>query len=123
MISPREILKEHWGHLAFRPLQEEIINAVLAKKNTVALLPTGGGKSICFQVPALLLDGVCIVISPLTALIEDQVMRLQEKGIKAMRIPVKSSQNEIITLFDNLKFGNFKFNLRVIRYFSRKGGM
>ncbi len=109
MISPREILKEHWGHLAFRPLQEEIINAVLAKKNTVALLPTGGGKSICFQVPALLLDGVCIVISPLTALIEDQVMRLQEKGIKAMRIPAKSSQNEIITLFDNLKFGNFKF--------------
>ena len=109
MISPREILKEYWGHSAFRPLQEEIIGAVLGQKNTVALLPTGGGKSICFQVPALLLKGVCIVISPLTALMEDQVSRLQEKGIKAMRIPAKSSQDEIITLFDNLKFGNFKF--------------
>ena len=109
MISPREILKEYWGHSAFRPLQEEIIGAVLGQKNTVALLPTGGGKSICFQVPALLLKGVCIVISPLTALMEDQVSRLQEKGIKAMRIPAKSSQDEMITLFDNLKFGNFKF--------------
>ena len=109
MISPREILKEYWGYSAFRPLQEEIIGAVLAQKNTVALLPTGGGKSICFQVPALLLKGVCIVISPLTALMEDQVIRLQEKGIKAMRIPAKSSQDEMIALFDNLKFGNFKF--------------
>ncbi|MDB4181326.1 RecQ family ATP-dependent DNA helicase [Polaribacter sp.] len=109
MISPREILKEYWGHSAFRPLQEEIIGAVLAQKNTVALLPTGGGKSICFQVPALLLKGVCIVISPLTALMEEQVTRLQEKGIKAMRIPAKSSQDEMIALFDNLKFGNFKF--------------
>ncbi len=109
MISPREILKEYWGYSAFRPLQEEIIGAVLAQKNTVALLPTGGGKSICFQVPALLLKGVCIVISPLTALMEDQVIRLQEKGIKAMRIPAKSSQDEMIALFDNLKFGGFKF--------------
>ncbi|MEN8912345.1 MAG: RecQ family ATP-dependent DNA helicase [Polaribacter sp.] len=109
MISPREILKEYWGHSAFRPLQEEIIDAVLAQKNTVALLPTGGGKSICFQVPALLLKGVCIVISPLTALMEEQVTRLQEKGIKAMRIPAKSSQDEMIALFDNIKFGNFKF--------------
>tara|TARA_B110000091_G_scaffold13197_1_gene12706 strand:- start:1106 stop:2998 length:1893 start_codon:yes stop_codon:yes gene_type:complete len=109
MISPREILKEYWGHSEFRPLQEAIIGAVLAHQNTVALLPTGGGKSICFQVPALLLKGVCIVISPLTALMEDQVTRLQEKGIKAMRIPAKSSQDEMIALFDNLKFGNFKF--------------
>ena len=109
MISPKEILNEYWGYSAFRPLQEEIISAVLAQKNTVALLPTGGGKSICFQVPALLLKGVCIVISPLTALMEDQVARLKEKGIKAMRIPSKSSQDEIIALFDNLKFGNFKF--------------
>ena len=109
MISPKEILNEYWGYSAFRPLQEEIISAVLAQKNTVALLPTGGGKSICFQVPALLLKGVCIVISPLTALMEDQVARLQEKGIKAMRIPAKSSQDEMIALFDNLKFGNFKF--------------
>ena len=82
MISPREILKEYWGHSAFRPLQEEIIGAVLAQKNTVALLPTGGGKSICFQVPALLLKGVCIVISPLTALMEDQVHVYKKKELK-----------------------------------------
>lgn len=109
MSSPIEILQEYWGHTKFRPLQEEIIAAVMAQKNTIALLPTGGGKSICFQVPALLEKGVCIVISPLTALMQDQVESLQEKGIKAMRIPAKSTQDEIISLFDNLKFGNFKF--------------
>ena len=109
MSSPIEILKQYWGHSAFRPLQEEIITAVLAKKDTVTLLPTGGGKSICFQVPALIIEGVCIVISPLTALMQDQVESLQEKGIKAMRIPAKSSQDDIIALFDNLKFGKFKF--------------
>ena len=109
MNSPIEILKEYWGHSTFRPLQEEIITAILEKKDTVALLPTGGGKSICFQIPALHLPGVCIVISPLTALIQDQVESLKEKGIKAMRIPAKSSQDEMIALFDNLKFGNFKF--------------
>jgi ATP-dependent DNA helicase RecQ len=109
MISPIEILKQYWGHTQFRPLQKKIITAVLEEKNTVTLLPTGGGKSICFQVPALIKEGICIVISPLTALMQDQVESLQEKGIKAMRIPAQSSQDEIIALFDNLKFGSFKF--------------
>ncbi len=109
MISPKEILHKYWGHSEFRPFQEDIISSILSNKNTVSLLPTGGGKSICFQIPALIQKGVCIVISPLTALMQDQVSGLNKKGVKAMRIPPKSSQDEIITLFDNLKFGNYKF--------------
>jgi ATP-dependent DNA helicase RecQ len=83
MSTPLQILEKYWGHAQFRPLQAEIIDAVLAKKDVLALLPTGGGKSICFQVPALLQDGMCLVISPLIALMQDQVSNLQEKGIDA----------------------------------------
>jgi cold shock CspA family protein len=81
MSTALQILEKYWGHNQFRPLQEGIIDAVLAKKDVLALLPTGGGKSICFQVPALLKDGMCLVISPLIALMQDQVSNLQEKGI------------------------------------------
>ncbi|TVZ57237.1 ATP-dependent DNA helicase RecQ [Lutibacter sp. Hel_I_33_5] len=109
MNTPIKILEQFWGHTSFRNPQEEIINSVLEKKDTIALLPTGGGKSICFQIPSLVLDGICIVISPLLALIQDQVASLQEKGIKATTIVSGSNQDEIITLFDNLKFGNYKF--------------
>lgn len=109
MNSPIDILKEYWGHHSFRTPQEEIITSVLNKKNTIALLPTGGGKSICFQVPALLMDGICIVISPMVSLIKDQVDSLQEKGIKAATIYAGTSQDEIITLFDNIKFGGYTF--------------
>ncbi len=77
MISAKEILKEYWGFSTFREPQEEIINAVLQQKDAIALLPTGGGKSICFQVPALVKEGVCIVISPLIALMQDQVENLK----------------------------------------------
>ncbi len=83
MSTALQILEKYWGHNQFRPLQEGIIDAVLAKKDVLALLPTGGGKSICFQVPALLKDGMCLVISPLIALMQDQVSNLQEKGIEA----------------------------------------
>jgi ATP-dependent DNA helicase RecQ len=83
MSTALQILEKYWGHNQFRPLQEGIIDAVLAKKDVLALLPTGGGKSICFQVPALLKDGMCLVISPLIALMQDQVSNLQEKGIDA----------------------------------------
>lgn len=103
------VLKHYWGHSSFREPQQEIIAAVLAKKNTIALLPTGGGKSICFQIPALVSNGVCIVISPLIALMQDQVDSLINKGIKATVIPSGSSQDDIITLFDNIKFGKTKF--------------
>ncbi len=109
MISAKEILQEYWGFSSFREPQEAIINTVLQNKDTITLLPTGGGKSICFQVPALIKEGVCIVISPLIALMQDQVESLQKRNIKATTIKSGSSQNEIITLFDNIKFGNFKF--------------
>jgi ATP-dependent DNA helicase RecQ len=109
MISPKEIIQEYWNFSSFREPQEEIINTVLDQKDVIALLPTGGGKSICFQVPALVKDGVCIVISPLIALMQDQVENLNKRNIKATTIKSGTSQNEIITLFDNIKFGNTKF--------------
>jgi len=83
MSTPLNILEKYWGHAQFRPLQAAIIDAVVAQKDVLALLPTGGGKSICFQVPALMQDGMCLVISPLIALMQDQVNNLQEKGIEA----------------------------------------
>lgn len=109
MNSAKEIIQEYWDFSSFREPQEEIINAVLEQKDAIALLPTGGGKSICFQVPALVKDGVCIVISPLIALMQDQVENLIKRNIKATTIKSGASQNEIITLFDNIKFGNIKF--------------
>ncbi|MGG6232072.1 RecQ family ATP-dependent DNA helicase [Tenacibaculum sp. SDUM215027] len=104
-----EILKHYWGYNSFRKPQQEIITDVLAGNNVVSLLPTGGGKSICFQIPALVKEGVCIVVSPLIALMQDQVSNLTDKGIKATLIPSGSTQDEIITLFDNIRFGNTKF--------------
>ena len=109
MISPEKILKEYWGFTSFRASQKEIITNVLENIDSIALLPTGGGKSICFQVPALVKEGVCIVISPLIALMQDQVENLKKRDIKAITIPSGSNQNEIITLFDQVKFGKIKF--------------
>ncbi|WP_299052222.1 ATP-dependent DNA helicase RecQ [uncultured Polaribacter sp.] len=109
MISSIEILKKYWHYNSFRPLQEEIINAVLEDKDVITLLPTGGGKSICFQIPALAKNGVCLVISPLIALMQDQVKNLTDKGIKAVTIKSGTSQEELISFFDNIKFGGVKF--------------
>lgn len=86
MNTPVEILKQYWGYTAFRPLQEQIVESVLARQDTLALLPTGGGKSLCYQVPAMIVDGLCIVVSPLIALMQDQVSRLQDLGIPAASI-------------------------------------
>ena len=109
MSKTLEILQKYWKHDSFRYPQEEIIDAVLKGEDTFALMPTGGGKSVCFQVPALIKDGICLVISPLVALIKDQVQNLQAKGIKAIALTGGIPQDEIITLLDNCQFGNYKF--------------
>ena len=109
MKTPQDILKAYWGFNNFRDSQEEIINSVLNGTDNVVLLPTGGGKSICYQVPALILKGVCIVISPLIALIKDQVESLNNKNIRAIALTSQLSQEEIIIAFDNLQYGGFKF--------------
>ncbi len=109
MNTPQNILEKYWGYTSFRPKQEEIINSVLNGIDTVALLPTGGGKSVCFQIPALINDGICIVISPLVALMTDQVNALNEKGIKAMEIKSGTSFQQLNILLDNACYGNFKF--------------
>ncbi|MGB7785678.1 MAG: ATP-dependent DNA helicase RecQ [Salinimicrobium sp.] len=106
---PKETLQKYWGFSSFRPLQKEIIDAVLSKNDILALLPTGGGKSLCFQVPAMAMDGICIVISPLVALMQDQVNALQKKGIKAMALPGGTPFAEVDTLLDNCIYGNYKF--------------
>lgn len=108
-MTIHEILKNYWGHQYFRPLQEEIITAVLDGRDTLALLPTGGGKSVCFQVPALAKPGICIVISPLIALMKDQVENLQAKGINAMAIVSGMSRREIDIALDNCVYGDVKF--------------
>tara|TARA_R100000306_G_scaffold8677_1_gene12077 strand:- start:53668 stop:55566 length:1899 start_codon:yes stop_codon:yes gene_type:complete len=107
--SPANILETYWGFNSFRPLQEEIINSVLQGKDTVALLPTSGGKSVCFQVPALATEGICIVISPLVALMADQVRNLKSKGIKALQLSGGISFQDLQTVLDNARFGNYKF--------------
>ncbi|AEH01997.1 ATP-dependent DNA helicase RecQ [Lacinutrix sp. 5H-3-7-4] len=109
MQHPIDILERYWNFTSFRPLQEDIINAVLQGDDTFALLPTGGGKSVCFQVPALVKDGICIVVSPLVALMKDQVQALQAKGIKAMALTSGINYNQLDTLLDNCIYGNYKF--------------
>ncbi len=104
-----EVLKRYWGYDSFRPSQEEVIRSVLDKKDTLALLPTGGGKSICFQVPALVLPGVCIVISPLIALMRDQVESLKKRGIEAVAIVAGMKKSEIDILLNNCIYGKVKF--------------
>lgn len=108
-MHPIEVLERYWKHSSFRPLQEDIITSVLNHEDTFALLPTGGGKSICFQIPALIQDGICIVVSPLIALMKDQVNTLKAKGIKAIALTSGMSYKDLDTQLDNCIYGNYKF--------------
>jgi ATP-dependent DNA helicase RecQ len=109
MAAIHDILESFWGFKTFRPLQEEIINSVMEGNDTLALLPTGGGKSICFQIPALAKEGICIVVSPLIALMKDQVENLVKRGIKAIAITSAMHKREIDIALDNCVHGNIKF--------------
>ncbi len=108
-VDIHSILKQVWGYDSFRPKQEEIINEALEGRDVLALMPTGGGKSICFQVPALAKEGICIVVSPLIALIKDQVQNLVGKGIPALSIYSGMSRGRIDAALDNAIYGNYKF--------------
>ena len=103
------ILQKYWKHDKFRSLQNEVINSVLSGQDTFALMPTGGGKSVCFQIPAIMNQGICLVISPLVALMKDQVANLQKRDIKAIALTGGIRSEEMIDLLDNCQFGNYKF--------------
>ena len=109
MQSPLSILQQYWQHTAFRGRQEAIIQAVLDGKDTLALLPTGGGKSVCYQIPALLKEGLCIVISPLIALMKDQVSNLDKRGIPALAIHSGMTPFEVKQTLQKAAYGNYKF--------------
>jgi len=106
---PIQILEKYWGYTRFLPMQEELITSVLNGKDSIALLPTGGGKSVCFQIPALVQEGICIVVSPLVALMNDQVTALKKKGIKALAITGGIKFQDLNILLDNAIYGNYKF--------------
>lgn len=108
-LTPNEILKKYWGFDSFRPMQEEIIQSVLSGNDTLALLPTGGGKSICFQVPALMMDGVCIVISPLIALMKDQEENLKNKDISVASIHSGLTYYEVKCILQDAIEGDYQF--------------
>jgi ATP-dependent DNA helicase RecQ len=109
MLDPKQILIKYWGYTNFRPLQKEIIESVITGNDTLALLPTGGGKSICFQIPSLIQDGICIIITPLISLMHDQVRHLKSKGIKTVSINSEKSLQEIEIALGNCINGNYKF--------------
>src|ERR1700712_3303093 len=109
MEDPVSILTKYWGYKTFRPLQLEIINSIITGHDTLALMPTGGGKSLCFQVPSMMQEGLCLVISPLIALMKDQVANLKKKGIPALSIWSGMSYAEVTKTLRNAVHGNFKF--------------
>ena len=108
MSDLNKLLKKHWGFDALRPLQQKAVDLAMAKKNAIILLPTGGGKSVCFQLPAAALLGVAIVVSPLISLMQDQVEQLTKRGIKAMHLSGMQSQRDLDTKLSNAAFGGYK---------------
>lgn len=109
MNTYRSILKQYWGYDTFRDLQEDIVQSIGKGKDTLGLMPTGGGKSITFQVPALAKEGLCLVVTPLIALMKDQVQNLRKRGIKAIAVYSGMTRREIIIALENCIFGNYKF--------------
>ena len=108
-MTATEVFKEYWGYDSFRPMQEEIITSALAGDVVLAILPTGGGKSVCFQVPALMKDGIALVVTPLVALMKDQVQNLEQRGIKALAVYAGMGRREIDLALNNAAYGDFKF--------------
>ena len=108
-MTAHEVLKEYWGYDAFRPMQEEIISAAAEGRDVLAILPTGGGKSVCFQVPAMMKEGMALVVTPLIALMKDQVQNLEARGIKALAIHAGMSRFQVDTALNNAAYGDFKF--------------
>ena len=109
-IEPyRQILTKYWGFTSFRPLQEDIIKSVADGKDTLGLMPTGGGKSVTFQVPGLVKEGICLVITPLIALMREQVNRLNSMGVRALAVHSGLSAEEIDIILENSIYGDYKF--------------
>ena len=108
-MAPKEILRTYWGYTSFRPMQEEIISNALEGRDVLAILPTGGGKSVCFQVPALMKDGLALVVTPLIALMKDQVQNLRSRGIRAIAIHAGMNRREVDLALNNAAYGDYKF--------------
>ena len=109
MSNPIDVLTKYWGFNSFRRNQKEIIDSVLNEKDVLGILPTGGGKTICYQIPALMQEGICIVISPLIALMSDQVNDLKNRGVKAISLSNIYHYTDLERLLDNCMYGNYKF--------------
>ena len=108
-MSPAEVLKDYWGYDSFRPMQEEIIMAAIGGKDVLAILPTGGGKSVCFQVPGIMAEGLTLVVTPLIALMRDQVLNLEKRGVRALAIHAGMSRHEVDLALNNAAYGDYKF--------------
>ena len=108
-MSPVDVLKEYWGFEGFRPMQEEIIGAAVEGRDVLAILPTGGGKSVCFQVPGIMAEGITLVVTPLIALMRDQVQNLESKGIRAIAVHAGLSRHEVDLALNNAAYGDYKF--------------
>ncbi len=108
-MTPLDVLQEYWGYDSFRPKQQEIVDAALEGRDVLAVLPTGGGKSVCFQVPAMMREGIALVITPLVALMKDQVQNLNDRGIKALCVNAGMSRREVELTLNNAAYGDFKF--------------
>ena len=108
-MEPIDILSEYWGYSSFRPMQEQIVRSALDGKDVLAILPTGGGKSVCFQVPGLMTDGIALVITPLIALMKDQVQNLRNRGVKALAIYAGMNRREVDLALNNATYGDVKF--------------